>query len=645
MGKMMKHQKFIMLMIFGAISVFVLSSEVQADVPGRGRGSCPDINTLEFVGQHFEGSASLPVYCIPANTDGDAMRLCGNDDRGGGYTAVNPGNPQYITPNLGNGNNRTENTLGYYYCVPKRLNSKAAMCRDAQREGYEFEWQSAQSGSGRDGDCMCRRTNVPNSAWSLECADEDTAPAETAATPTPPDTPDEPAQAAATTSGDNTRSNAFVSCVQSAAASALRCKNNAEVARRICDSQNNQSTSGQVGDALGAVGSVYAQANANSGTQANCFKAGLIANGARMALNPTSESCQESIEGCSVCGEDKYDEFRQQCLTILQQTQNKTIEQLMVEAPNSPEVTAWNENESTIRNNYSEGLSICQAGRDNQNKLNQLLTGLGNALQQSLVCACQTSSSALGTTAVPGTPQQAQNSNCATAIPNPDDCATNPSLPNCNLYGSMNVCTPGAGYDAAACNCQMNPRSAGCPGATTGDGVSNFAGAGLNAKPGDTVSFGALAGGGGRGGSSVDLSTPDDPAALNFGGAGDNKGGRERLPMVSGAGGGSAAGGGGGTGAAPEEGVAAAPSSGLGGLMNQLKTGYARLMGGKATTNGNIRVNKKPGAGGDLSKFRPRGLASSSGVGSKNMDIWRMMNMCVQGDTCKRNVNNYITAP
>ena len=66
---------------------------------------------------------------------------------------------------------------------------------------------------------------------------------------------------------------------------------------------------------------------------------------------------------------------------------------------------------------------------------------------------------------------------------------------------------------------------------------------------------------------------------------------------------------------------------------------------------GKKAANSAPGNGSlqkpDMGKFKPlRGLAGrASGMGSKNMDIWKMMNSCTSGDTCKSNENNYLVAP
>lgn len=649
MGKnFIKFSLSTLMAFFSATYTLFTSVEVSATPVGYyERTDCPTMD-LGIFGVQFTGSQGAPVRCVRANNDSEGIARCGGfrTERGGRYTAVNPGNPQY-----GGEGTLTTSPDGYYYCVPSiDANDKSAMCRRARAPaGFTYTWDAV----GGDGNCLCSPGAGPNREPSVTCAT-------TATTETPDD-----ADAAAQTSPEETtvdqsdptptavntqQPNEFVTCVQNAARLAAICKNNADASQRECNPEAaRNSTTGQIGDVLGAAGGMYAQANANTGAQAECFRAGVLANGAREVLNPSRESCRSSMGGCdSACGENKYDEYRANCGEILARTRGKNMDQLAQESGEevSAEAAAFREHDEAIRDNYSQGREICQVGRRSQDTLNNLLTGLGNALQQSMICACQLSSSAVSG-ATPTTPDQANASGC-NSIPNPDECATNPSLPNCNIYGSLNVCTPGAGYNAAACNCQMNPRSAGCPGATAGDGTSNFAGSAIGtARPGDTVSFAGLAGGGGGRGGGIDLSTSEDPEQLALGENSINRA-ADALPRTPGAGGAGGAGSGGGGAPAGEAGllVDGEPKKGLSGLLTTLTNRAGRFFGARERTNGNIRIKPGSGKSGDpsMARFRPRGLAST-GVGTKNMDIWRMMNMCVQGDTCKRNVNNYITGP
>jgi hypothetical protein len=82
----------------------------------------------------------------------------------------------------------------------------------------------------------------------------------------------------------------------------------------------------------------------------------------------------------------------------------------------------------------------------------------------------------------------------------------------------------------------------------------------------------------------------------------------------------------------------------LGGLMNAIKTGARALGFSKARNNGNYKGAY--GKSGSTKTFAPRGLAGGrSGVGSRNMEIWTMMNKCMQADTCPSNSGQFISGP
>jgi hypothetical protein len=233
------------------------------------------------------------------------------------------------------------------------------------------------------------------------------------------------------------------------------------------------------------------------------------------------------------------------------------------------------------------------------------------------------------------------NTGDCNTIPTISDCNSNPSNPGCGVYGSLDVCTPGYTYNASLCNCQTNPKSAGCPGYVSG-GLANFAtGTSLRAGTGPS------AGGGGGISGNLKPSSSD----INVSGSDDEVASNAQLSGISGSapggGGGSPGGGGGGVGggAPPADPVAAAPEEkGLGGLFNQAKSFMSGAFGSKKADsgNGNIKNSKNPNAA-DASKFRPsRRVASKSGFGTKNQDIWLMMNRCFVAESCAGNNNNFL---
>ena len=234
--------------------------------------------------------------------------------------------------------------------------------------------------------------------------------------------------------------------------------------------------------------------------------------------------------------------------------------------------------------------------------------------------------------------------NCA-AIPTPGACDLNPATPGC-VYGSIAVCTPGSGYDAKLCSCQLNPKEAGCPGGAASGGLSNFASPsiknnGINDGGAPTTIAGGLKAAG---------AFPDLPRGTNDDGS---SGG---TPMTLGAspssgpggGGGGSLGGGGASGGGEPPAAAGEPAAeekGLGGLFNQAKTFFKDALGSKKTPTAATK-NGKSEKGFDPNKLRPtRGLASKNGIGSKNQDIWKMSNSCMYAETCPRNMNSFLEAP
>lgn len=638
------------LFAFFAFSVltFSFSTEVFATAT-----SC-DLNALQnytFAGQAFQPQlGSRRAFCVEAKNDDEARRACSNV-RGEGYRYMDPGSAQYSRSST------TDQSLGYYYCIPSTNNQvlRQAMCQQANRnnprpnELHQYVWMNDT--------CQCyQKPPFEGSGLITDCSQPERIQlAEVEAPPAPVETPTEVEAevASAPAAPQQGVMRPFLGCIEQRKSWANNCKTMANEAHTTCDSDNgnNGNTMRDIASGvLQGAGAMYTMSNANSGSQANCFKAGLVANGARLLLEQTSDKCSSKATACTdSCGnpEEKYNEFKQECSALLpagitwEQVESNQYEvaegavRVVSETELAEAHEALRVSEAAVRDDYPTGAEICrEAATNRKNILDELLNGVGNSLQQSMICACQTASAGTGT------------GDCA--IPTVDACEANPNLANCNVYPPLNVCTPGAGYDAAACNCQLNPTTAGCSNQVS-NGVSSFAGGAIRPASGDTVSFGALAGSGAGRAANLDLSTPSEGSTLDFSGRGGASGLAERLPGAGmGGGGSSGMGGGGGAGAGAEgEGpVVAAEPSLADNLFGQMKNFSGRFFGGGKSDKGNggIRVNNKKSADG-ASRIRGRGVASSNGVGSKNMDIWRMMNMCVQGDTCKRNINNYILTP
>ncbi|MEK6628139.1 MAG: hypothetical protein AABY53_05895 [Bdellovibrionota bacterium] len=418
-------------------------------------------------------------------------------------------------------------------------------------------------------------------------------------------------------------------CVDNWEKMASICKGHAHKANEICSAYFKDDR--ETGNAIGAAGQIYTGMKANSGAQQECFAAGIAANGAKIAISGPSESCDSKFKLCSdKCNIEEFEKVENNCRRLIANENNAEVAAINQKY--------FDDNEDDIKSTATEGKETCGSkAKSGKDSISKYLSALGNSLQSSMICMCRLSS---GVT----------TGDCNNII-SPNDCAANPTNPSCNLYGSLDVCTPGFTYDARLCGCQTNPKGAGCPGYASG-GLANFAtGVGLKNPSGEIGGGGSAfaggvkgagggfgdsgAGGDDEGGSNLKFEAPTGGGSTNAGGGGSAGGG---------------GGGGGASGGPPELPVAAAPEEkGLAGLFNQAKSFISSGFGSKKKSdNGSLKNGKNAGRGGsgspDAGRFRPtRAIAASkSGFGSKNQDIWIMMNRCFVAESCQGNANNFL---
>ena len=421
----------------------------------------------------------------------------------------------------------------------------------------------------------------------------------------------------------------IVSCINAAAASANSCRTLANQAKADCDrAQSENGTNEMMSGLVGAGAQMNTAMRAGTGAQGNCMRGSMIAMAATVAIEKMGETCEPKVNTCkSSCKPDSYDKFLDECLAA----NGTSINALTDSANTSQEADLFRRSHEQIISGFDRADRICNrelAGL--MSDAEKLMNGLGNSMQASLQCACQTSN--------------APGANCQ-AVPNINNCNTNPSLAGCEMYSTLGSCVPGAiGYDAKTCNCLQNPAAAGCGTAGSTTPVALF-GNGLRQI---TPSNGAFAGGGtapGGGGGRA--------SNLDLGGASEAV--QSNLSAASGTGvttsggssyGGSVSGGGGNGSASPEEVAGGAPpETGLSGLFNQAKNAVMGALG-RGGSNRSARASAKPASNVNMKKFKPlRGLANTDGMGTRNMDIWKMVNMCANGETCASNRNNYMMAP
>lgn len=643
------------------------------ETPVKGVNCEIPFSKLNYVGLKFTG----PAYCIDAKNDGEARKVCLP-----GFRVVNPGNRQYSIDAKGS---LTTNPAGYYYCAPLvKENDKEHACRNIAPaiSDYRFEdpfvkfkWVPK---TVTDGDCLCSTKGQKAPAFECDqitsiasvkspCEEKGLAdvsldeynslppelscdacerackcsdgkayamseavkkcsdPSEPAK-PTAQEAPKPPAADPA--KPDEAKpDDALKACMESWKNQALACKSDADSAKKECDGtkeeQDAKKENMDAAKALDVANKVFVDSNKNANAQEQCFTSSLVTREAQNLLTGVSDSCKSGIEKCSTtCKQEDLDKIEQACRDKIGQNQANQ--------------DYFNSKEEEIKGIQKTALEICgKDAKEGGSKLSNLLDSIGKALQKSLTCMCQLSSSGAGA-----------NGDCK-SIPTQNDCFRNPTDPRCGTYGALDACVPGATFNAHLCNCQTNPKAAGCPGYASG-GLSNFAsGTQIRNNSGSSNDPSLIAGGLKPSGGDFNLSGGGDDGSgsdlkyegpVGTGGAGGPGGG-----PGSGFGG---AGGSGGNGGAngPVAGTAPEEKGILDGMLNKAKTFMSNLKpSSKNKANGNVKGAKDSGDSSNPNAYRPmRGIASRTGLGTKNQDIFVMMNKCFIAETCRNNNNSFL---
>jgi hypothetical protein len=464
--------------------------------------------------------------------------------------------------------------------------------------------------------CICPKNNLsyPASRVSADCSAAQVSPDPTkAVTATTP-----------AASVDNTRpSDDLKNCVDSHVEFAQSCKDTANEAKHKCDSDD--AGNKDSADAVAALSAVSRSTNAqlaNSGARQTCILAGSAANTAKGIIENMQGGCESDFGTCqNACSTaQNYHKFETECQAKMNTSQ-----------PNyQANLNYYNEHQPAIQQNFASGSSDCSGDTTKKkDDMSVLLNGLGEAMRSSAVCACQLSTA---------------NGNCNN-IPTTAQCDSNPSLAGCNAYGDLtsNVCLLGANYNAALCECQKNPTGAACKAAATA-GASAMASGAIktatnNVAAGFIPSAAATSAAGGLG-NDFSLGSQASDAQVSSGSSASS-GGAGLKNVSSGGDSGSIAGPGG---SEVEAQAASSDKTGLSAVFGFVKNSFGGLFG-KTKNNGDLDAEKKRKAAFDASRFRPTRGTASIDVGSKNMDIWKMMNNCVQGATCQSNQNSFMLQP
>lgn len=422
-------------------------------------------------------------------------------------------------------------------------------------------------------------------------------------------------------------------CVDGWKAQSASCTQASGLARTACARvRENSARTNQTNNTLENASELYSQLKTGAGAQDKCFIASMASHQGRQAVGRLQGNCNDEHEACISGCQNKLQEFESQCSRLIS-AGNATSNAVTQTQLNQ---NYYNENRSEIAANFTSGSEVCSGEvAQNRSVFSGILEGLGQALTTSTRCMCQLSSS---------------RSNCD-SIPSVDACQTNPNTSGCAIYSGIGVCSPGLSYNATECNCQLNPTTPGCAGRV--DPKNNLSGFASNIAKSAAASdagvsafaAGPSGNGSGAGSAGLDFSSGSPASSVDaaaLGAVGDGGGLGEGLPAAGGTGGGGSFAGGGFGSPLGEDAAVEGGETSKGGMMSQLKTIASRLMKGKDNANGQLQDQKNLKNQGSS----PRGLASArKGVGSKNMNIWQMMNQCVQGETCKTNQSGYIQAP
>lgn len=546
----------------------------------------------------------------------------------------------------------------YYYCTDGLgpVNSKKYICLNRApnessfkqiNQNIEFKWDEAS------GKCNCALKGVENTSQRCDQAppkfteeqiaqadkvngtgqqpppdtatnpsgDQTTAPATAATKPPPPPKPTVPTAE-------------LSDCVKGWVAASDDCKAAALAAQKSCDGGDQERKEAKEAQAvIDGTKNVYIQSKTGAGAQQQCFIASVITSGTRDAVTKMYASCNSDIVSCNNrCRAETIQQFQTKCEALVAAPGHEDAD--------SPNRKLFSSTTQNVNANMVLGGSVCtEDAKKKQSDLSKMLTNLGTALTDSVRCICKMSVNGLG-----GAEQ-----NCD-YIPPVAQCEQNPNANGCQVYAGISVCSVGLNYNSHLCACQSNPKAAGCPGGPNSGTLSNFGNA-INMKDssGNIVAFGPFSNSGVKG-SNFDVSGSTAASVFDGLGGGDQGVLHQGPSSLSAPGGAGASNSSGGELEDRSQNSAAGESNrGVSGLLNQAKNFVKKALGmdnAPSKPNGDlVDANKKDK---NSDKFKPRGMSSdsnASGIGRKNMDIWKMMNMCTSAERCKTVENSYILGP
>lgn len=646
---------FLTVLLF-SINIFAQDCNSGVDIPLSG---------LDYVGinlnDRLSSNGGTCSVIQGVKDDNSARAQCTN-----GYV-INPGNPQYTTQRTG-GTRTSNGSLNYYFCIKSPNFKKEAMCNELKRDHPELSVEWRREGV-TDGSCYCGSAKslqkqdcaqaditkfadqcdgmgtLPDGNGGCKCDEEagyklvgkgcekvndedkacvaaggvlkqfggtlkkcycekEQAVFDPATEPKCGEGKDPGKLSDEVVKCANEKKEIFDKCIVTGKAASEKC-------------EEFKKENKQLDSFKGIVKSVsdgFIGANQNKGAKTACVEASLIANGGYNILDMFKSECSPQIEECT----KSCDEATK--LDLVMACKHVAKPNISDDTP-STDMKYLAEKHIEFQALLPEAVKQCKvtAPKD-KNALMEALRTTDEASKAAQTCACQLSSSMAGN----------MGGDCL-QLPGPGDCATDPTIAGCTspIFFNCNVGSPN--YNSDACRCLRDPDSDKCkPVVTNAINPSNF-GADIKQNTSGASTFGAASGTGkGIGSGGFDLGIPKKPVEI-ANASGVNAGGAAGVVAGGSSGGFSGGSAGGLSNRDPADGNAAADdaNSDKGGVYGQAKSFFSSLLGNKdkdkKDANKNANKDKKP----NLDGFRPnlRGVAGTgTGYGTKNMDIWKMVN-------------------
>ncbi|MBC7740711.1 MAG: hypothetical protein H7061_00840 [Bdellovibrionaceae bacterium] len=603
------------------------------------------LGSLYFADENF---VETDHFCVKASNDTQGKAQCNSI----GMLAVNPDNPQYIDDQSGS---RT-NSKGQYFCLKNiDQNKKSSLCAKAKqkhKDKYTFVWDPTVDG---DGNCTCAPINSSGTKIGpmKNCAQEKFA-------DSPQDDGNDPIKAAkcrnekigewskndadryvcscsngqviglesAGTCSDKKSAPAvnksitnepLVNCVKTNVAKFNACISSAKKTEKSCSqkkAETNDIVNGLSTVAQSVLGVVTQQGaakarEANTSAVSQCAIASLASSGLQSLMSGFLVTCDADQEACANdCPSEENADLTKICEQYLAPDPTSTTEGKL-----QKEIDYLKKEQDKIKPVLRPAMEYCSVQvKKDRSILNDIMNQSSAAQKAGQQCACQNSTGAAGADGTCGPSAE----RCMGDSP-PPDCERAPIVP-CKL-GDLD-------YTSKVCECLRAPHGAICGEEIGKKAVAN--GIPVNSSPGPGPSnFGAPPGTTGGGGNfdtgNMDWSGRKDAPSGDGTVAGKLGGGGEALPGGGGTGGGG--GGSGGAAGAPAAGDGDPEKNSNGGALSMLKSAVGSMFGG-GKNNGNGNLKSKDGLGFDPDKYSNKGLrgvAGGLGMGTRNMDLFKMI--------------------